>query len=88
MRYAVRRESGWWVPWAEAALACYGAGGFVAVALVGEWAALPFQAMFAVGFGWLAWEDLGRRIEPAPVLRAPQAVPAPVFQEAEAEAVA
>ena len=86
--YALRRRAGWWVPWAEAALALYGAVGFGAVAVSGEWAALPFQAMFTVGFGWLAWEDLGGRPhpEPAPIRPQPQPVPAPVFQKAEAEA--
>ena len=85
--YTERRRAGWWVPWTEAALALYGALGFAAVATAGEWAALPFQAMFAAGFGWLAWHDLDRRAHPRPVtlLPNPPAMPAPAFQEAEPE---
>jgi cellulose synthase/poly-beta-1,6-N-acetylglucosamine synthase-like glycosyltransferase len=89
-RYAVKKRAGWWVPWAEAALAFYGVIGFAAVAVSGEWAALPFQAMFTVGFGWLAWEDLGRRFrpDPVPVPLESRPVPAPIYQEREAEVAA
>ena len=83
--YAVRRQAGWWVPWAEGALALYGVAGFVAVAVSGEWAALPFQAMFATGFGWLAWEDLRgglRSRRASPPLSQVAKRPRPVYEEA------
>jgi hypothetical protein len=40
--------------WGERALAVYSAAGLVVVAAAGEWAALPFQALFAAGFALVA----------------------------------
>ena len=57
---SVRREHRYlkqWLPpvtWLEAFMALYCATGFVLLLAVGEWAALPFQALFAVGFGLVA----------------------------------
>ena len=42
------------VVWGEAALAAYSLAGLAVVAAAGEWAALPFQALFAAGFGLVA----------------------------------
>lgn len=38
------------VVWVEAVLALYCTAGFIAIAAFGEWAALPFQAFFALAF--------------------------------------
>lgn len=43
---------------AETALAAYSLAGLVAIAGYGEWAAVPFQSMFALGFGLVAVYNL------------------------------
>jgi len=43
---------------AEAALAVYSLAGLGAIAAYGEWAAVPFQSMFALGFGLVAVYNL------------------------------
>lgn len=44
--------------WIEIALFIYTLTGFILLAAAGEWAALPFQAMFAAGFGMIVVETL------------------------------
>ncbi|MEZ4702770.1 MAG: glycosyltransferase family 2 protein [Rhodothermales bacterium] len=56
-------------PWSlfEALLAAYSLAGLVAVTAYGEWAAVPFQAMFALGFGLVTaynFRDLRRQRAP------------------------
>jgi hypothetical protein len=50
------------VVWGEALLAAYALGGLVVLVAFGAWAAVPFQALFAVGFGLLTWWN----VRPAP----------------------
>lgn len=40
-----------WIVWFEAVLAVYCVAGLVLVIWFGEWAAIPFQLLFALGFG-------------------------------------
>ena len=47
--------------WIEMALFIYTLTGFILLAAAGEWAALPFQAMFAGGFGMIVFETLRTR---------------------------
>jgi cellulose synthase/poly-beta-1,6-N-acetylglucosamine synthase-like glycosyltransferase len=53
--YAAR--DGVWLGRAEAALALYCAAGLVALVLSGEWAAVPFQLLFTVAFGFVCTYD-------------------------------
>lgn len=56
----IRREHRYlerWLPpiaWLEAGLALYSTVGFTLLTLLGEWAALPFQGLFSLGFGLVA----------------------------------
>src|SRR5690606_11325513 len=47
-------------PLAEAALAAYSAAGLGALLAVGAWAAVPFQALFTAGFGYVTLHDTVR----------------------------
>ncbi len=47
----LRKQRISWVVWVEALLAVYCLAGLVLVVWFGEWAAVPFQALFALGFG-------------------------------------
>jgi hypothetical protein len=60
-KYGGTQGDGWWrsryavaelprVVWGEAALALYCTAGLALVVALGEWAAVPFQALFAAGF--------------------------------------
>ena len=49
--------------WLEVGMFIYTLAGFVLLAAAGEWAALPFQAMFAAGFGMIAFLQIPRRIQ-------------------------
>ncbi len=60
-KYGHTPDDGWWrsryavaelptVVWGEALLAVYCTAGLGAVIALGEWAAIPFQALFAAGF--------------------------------------
>ncbi|RMH65018.1 MAG: hypothetical protein D6685_06270, partial [Bacteroidetes bacterium] len=49
-----RRRSGGTI-WAEAALALYALAGLGAIIACGAWTAVPFQALFAVGFGLIVF---------------------------------
>lgn len=42
------------VAWLEAAMAVYCTAGVVVLAVLGEWAAVPFQTLFAAGFGLIS----------------------------------
>ena len=55
-RYAVSRLPP--IVWGEALLALYCTAGFVVLMALGEWAALPFQAFFAGGFGLVTLSNL------------------------------
>lgn len=46
------------IPWSELALALFFAGVVAASASAGRWASLPFPALFASGFGWVATTGL------------------------------
>ena len=61
------RLQGKGVVWGEGALAAYSVAGFFVVAASGEWAALPFQALFAAGFVLVAGLRLrqAQRVRPA-----------------------
>ncbi|MEM9996264.1 MAG: glycosyltransferase [Bacteroidota bacterium] len=53
------RPSGWQqVRWVELALTLYSAVGLLAILATGVYAALPFQALFTLGFGMAAFGDL------------------------------
>lgn len=58
------------IVWAEGLLALYSWAGLVGIAVLGEWAALPFQAVFALGFtlvaGFSGQQALQARRAPAP----------------------
>jgi cellulose synthase/poly-beta-1,6-N-acetylglucosamine synthase-like glycosyltransferase len=68
-RYAAEAlfSDGGGIAWSETALALYSLAGLLVVAAAGEWAALPFQALFAAGFGLVAGLDLrqARRVRGA-----------------------
>lgn len=60
-KYGASSDGGWWesryaidklppVVWGELGMAVYSSAGLVATIALGEWAAVPFQALFAVGF--------------------------------------
>ncbi len=49
------------IAWFELLLFVYSAFGLVVLLAIGEWAALPFQAIFAGGFGLVALATFGRR---------------------------
>jgi hypothetical protein len=55
-RYAARRIS--YIAWFEAMLALYCRVGLVSMIAFQEWAAVPFQALFAVGFGLITLFNL------------------------------
>jgi hypothetical protein len=55
-RYAVRQLPP--IVWAEAGMALYCTAGLVVLAVLGEWAALPFQAFFAGGFGLVTLSNI------------------------------
>jgi len=68
-KYGERASTGWWqsryamaelpgVVWGEALLAVYSVMGLVAVVVFGEWAAVPFQALFAAGFSLVSAASL------------------------------
>lgn len=57
-RYAaVRRPS---IVWIEAALFVYCLAGLAAILAIGAWAAVPFQALFAAGFGFVTLASVTR----------------------------
>jgi len=82
-KYGEQAGEGWWqtryaiaevpgVVWGELALAVYCTVGLGVVVALGEWAAVPFQALFAVGFALVAGASLRqvfavRRAAPASV---------------------
>ena len=66
------------VPLAEAALAAYGVLGLVVLVAVGAWAAVPFQALFAVGFGLVSLHDSAPGRLARPIRRTFPATPRPV----------
>jgi cellulose synthase/poly-beta-1,6-N-acetylglucosamine synthase-like glycosyltransferase len=47
---STRARRGRWLLWAEGAMAAYSVAGLALALAVGQWAALPFQALFAAGF--------------------------------------
>ncbi len=49
------------IAWLETGFALYCLAGLVALIFAGQWAALPFQAAFAGGFGLVAAASLGQR---------------------------
>lgn len=55
-RYASARVP--WIVWGEAFLAFYCLVGLGFIIAFGDWAAVPFQALFAGGFGLVAWSGL------------------------------
>jgi hypothetical protein len=48
--------------WGEALLALYSLAGLGVVIALGEWAAVPFQAFFAAGFGLVAGFSLQQAV--------------------------
>jgi hypothetical protein len=48
-------------PWGEALLCAWLAAGAVLAVARGQFAGLPFLALFAFGFGWVAWLSLAQR---------------------------
>ncbi len=68
-KYGVSSENSWWesryaiaevprVVWGELGLALYSTAGLGVTIALGEWAAVPFQAMFALGFVLVAVSSL------------------------------
>jgi len=60
-KYGVAPDKGWWqsryaiaevppIVWGELGLALYSTAGLGVTIALGEWAAIPFQALFALGF--------------------------------------
>jgi cellulose synthase/poly-beta-1,6-N-acetylglucosamine synthase-like glycosyltransferase len=55
-RYAIREVPG--VVWGELVLAVYSTAGLGVTIVLGEWAAIPFQALFALGFALVTASSL------------------------------
>lgn len=59
-RYVSQRVP--WIVWAETALAAYCFAGLVAIMAFGDWAAVPFQLLFAGGFALVAGLSLRQSV--------------------------
>lgn len=69
-------SDGAWLRWAEAALALYCAAGLVALVASGAWAAVPFQLLFTVAFGFVCVRDPLRKRREAAARRTLEPSPA------------
>jgi hypothetical protein len=75
-RYAIREVPR--VVWGELALAVYSTVGLGVVVGLGEWAAVPFQALFALGFALVTASSLRQALtaQQGPTASAPASSPA------------
>ncbi len=88
-KYGATTDDGWWtsryaihevprIVWGELALAVYSTAGLGVTVALGEWAAVPFQALFALGFGLVTASSLRQALTARrkPTVSAPASAPA------------
>jgi cellulose synthase/poly-beta-1,6-N-acetylglucosamine synthase-like glycosyltransferase len=88
-KYGATTGDGWWesryairevprIVWGELALTLYSTAGLGVTIALGEWAAVPFQALFALGFGLVTASSLRQAL----TARQGQTAPAPASSTA------
>ena len=88
-KYGATADGGWWesryaiaelpgVVWGEVGLALYSTVGLGVTIALGEWAAVPFQALFAFGFALVAASSLRQVL----TVRRDRTVPSPASPQA------